>query len=322
MCRLCAQHIATSKERRVIVADTFTTKLGLRQYDPLLNYDVNKISADMLKIDNAMGTVICTSTTRPSTGLFDGLTIYETDTKLTYYRVSGSWVTNTIPPMQAVANAAARDALTGLWNGRQVWRTDKGWVETYDGTAWRVPNSQRVAALADITHPLPGQLAILSTNDIEYRFVTSVWTAIRYTNAPPRIEQRHNAATQATGASTPYKVLFDTNLTAGVGITYSAGNFFFGIGGVYNFTSSLRVSAASEFYMWFARSGTSTDNQAKDSKPSGNGLNKSTSGFVRVAASEQWSVFVWSGVNINIVRESAGANDYPPYFSAHYVCPL
>jgi hypothetical protein len=303
------------------VADTLTSK-GLILLDPNLAYDVTKFNTNFQKTNDLMGTIICTSLTRPSTGLYDGMTIYETDTKLTYYRSSGAWVTNAIPPMQAVANAAARDALTGLWNGRQVWRTDKGWVETYDGTAWRVPNSQRVAALADITHPLPGQLAILSTDDVEYRYVTSVWTAIRYTNTLPLIERRHNAASQATGASAAYKVLFDTVVTAGVGITYTTGNFFFGIGGVYNFTSSIRLSAASELYMWFARSSVSTDNRAKDSKPGTTGLNKSISGSVRVQPSDQWSVYVWSGTNVNIVRESGATDDQPPYFSAHYIRPL
>ena len=301
------------------MADTFTPKLSLRQYDPLLNYDVTKLSADMLKIDNAIGTVICTSTTRPSTGLFNGLTIYETDTKLTYVYNGGSWVGEAPPPIPVVANVTARDALTGNWKGRQVWRDDMGWLETYDGTAWRVPNHTPVNNLADVTHPATGQLVISKANWVEYRWSGAGWQRIRLAIPAPVIERRHNAASQATGAGSAYKVLFDTSLKTGVDITYSAGNFTYDRAGAYFFTTSLRVSAASEFYIWFSRSSANNNNQAKDSKPGGSGLNKATSGIVHVAAGEAWSVFVWSSVSVNIVRESADGNDYPPYFSARYI---
>lgn len=303
------------------MADTFTSKLGLRQYDASLNYDVSKFSADNLLIDNAFGTVICTSGTRPSTGLFNGMTLWETDTRRFVVRVAGVWTP--VPNVCTIADAAARTAITAPYDGMVIYRQDTDWLEIYDGAAWRVPNGARTTSLALITNPVSQQNAILTTDSIEYRWDgVSTWNAIRYCGPAPCIERRHNASTQPTGAGSAYKVLFDTSLTAGVDITYASGNFTFARSGRYLFTTSLRLSAVSELYIWFARSGVNNDNQAKDSKPAGTGLNKGTSGVVRVTAAQDWSVFVWSSLNIDIIRESANANDYPPYFSAHYLGPL
>lgn len=299
------------------MADTATSK-GLILLDPNLAYDVTKFNTNFQKTNDIVGTIICTSGTRPSTGLFDGMTIYETDTKLTYYRSSGAWVTNTIPPMEAVASLAARNALTGLWPGRQVWRTDMGWVETYDGTAWRVPSGTAVNALADVTNPLTGQLFVDKSTWVENRWSGAGWQRIRLSIPAPYVERRHAAASQATGAGAAYKVLFDTQINSPVDVTYAAGDFTFARQGIYNFTASIRVSAPSELYMWFARSASNNDNRAKDSKPGGTGSNKGISGEIRVAAGEAWALYVWSGVSVNIVKESANANDYPPYITARY----
>lgn len=305
------------------MADTFTPKLLLRQYDPLLNYDVSKLSADMLKIDNAFGTVICTSTTRPSTGLFNGLTIYETDTGRTLIYNAGGWRFETAYILP-VASAAARNALTPVWDGMQIYRTDKDWTETYDGTAWRVPNGVNTAALADITHPVTGQYAVLTTDNLEYRYNGTGWDGVRLVAPHPVIERRLNAST-ATGAATNFLIPFDTSITTGVGITYNSGtkDFTFTRAGRYFAAASVRRDANSEFYLWFAKSGASAGNRGKDSQPTGGGLNRATAAAIRIAAGETWGVYCWSSPGVNLVRESGStSDDYAPYVSFNYLGPL
>ena len=159
------------------MADTFTTKLALRQYDPLLNYDVNKFSADNLKIDNAFGTVICTSSTRPSTGLYDGLTLWETDTKRFTVRVSGAWVP--VPGRVIVADQTARTAIVAPYDGMQIWRQDRDWEEIYDGAAWRVQGVAKGASIADlasaITSPYTDQIATATDINMLCRYDGTNW---------------------------------------------------------------------------------------------------------------------------------------------------
>lgn len=96
--------------------------------------DIDKINDNMKKIDTAIGFVVCTSGTRPSTP-FTGQSIIETDTRNTMYWNGTRWV-----PMDALPNAAtdiARDALYPVpVAGNRVYRTDTGATQAYNGTAW------------------------------------------------------------------------------------------------------------------------------------------------------------------------------------------
>lgn len=173
------------------MADTFTSKLALRQYDAGLNYDVSKLSADMLKIDNAMGAVICTSTTRPSTGLFDGMTLWETDTKSFVVRVSAAWVR--VPQRIIVADQTARDAIAVKYDGMIVYRQDFDWQEIYDGAAWRVQGQMSVNALSDITNPITGQTCTLRSDNYLYRWSGSAWIAAQSLSNTSYIEYNRTA---------------------------------------------------------------------------------------------------------------------------------
>jgi hypothetical protein len=173
------------------MADTFTPKLGLRQYDAALNYAVSKFSADNLLIDNAIGTVICTSTTRPSTSLFNGMQLWETDTQRFVVRVAGAWVAASANPI-IVANQAARDAITTKYDGQTVYRQDTDWLEIYDGAAWRVQGHVPTSALANITNPMAGQTCLLTTENMVYRWTGSAWLA-SYAAGGITTSTRHNA---------------------------------------------------------------------------------------------------------------------------------
>lgn len=161
------------------MADTFTPKVGARQYDPTLFYDVNKISADNLLFDNAIGTVICTSTTRPSTGLFNGMTLWETDTRRLVVRSGGAWVV--VPSLITVADGTARDAITTKYDGQMVYRQDRDWSEVYDGGAWRVVGVAHCASVADrdavITSPYTGQLCVTIDTGTVWQRVSGAWTS-------------------------------------------------------------------------------------------------------------------------------------------------
>lgn len=68
--------------------------------------------------------------------------------------------------------------------GMRIWRSDRGWYETYDGTAWRVDGVAIATSTADrdaaVTSPKSGQLAVTTDRDIlwQYDGVTSAWVPI------------------------------------------------------------------------------------------------------------------------------------------------
>lgn len=80
-----------------------------------------------------------------------------------------------------VADATARAALTP-YDGRQIYRQDRDWVEVYDGTAWRVQgvaiatNATDRDSASGITSPYTGQLCLLTADGLLYRYTGSAWT--------------------------------------------------------------------------------------------------------------------------------------------------
>lgn len=68
--------------------------------------------------------------------------------------------------------------------GLRIWRSDRGWYETHDGTAWRVDNVAICSSTADrdsaVTSPKSGQLAVTTDSDVlwQYDGATAAWVAI------------------------------------------------------------------------------------------------------------------------------------------------
>ncbi|WP_414943302.1 hypothetical protein [Amycolatopsis sp. cmx-11-32] len=104
-----------------------------------------------------------------------------------------------------VANLTERAALPAV-PGLTIYRRDKGWTEVYNSTlgTWQCQGTVTAGALADITHPFAGQLAILTTDNILYRWTGSAWNAtISLVNAAaPRGVVAYGAHTGAGGTST------------------------------------------------------------------------------------------------------------------------
>lgn len=75
-----------------------------------------------------------------------------------------------------VPDRAARDAIVNPYEGLTIYRRDRKWLEYFDATAWRVIGSVQVAALTDISDPIPGQLVIFGATP--YRFDGVVWLPV------------------------------------------------------------------------------------------------------------------------------------------------
>lgn len=180
------------------MADTLTAKLQLKMPAVGDFYDVGKFNFNSQKIDDSLGVVICTAGTRPSSP-WTGLQIYETDTKFTLIWTGAAW-TQTFGHLTLAASAAARPSGAALYNGLTIWRTDKKWLETYDGTAWRTNHYQVTTALADITNPITGQRALLTTDGFEYRWNGSAWLLVTGTSVS---DYQDTSGTTTSGTYVP-----------------------------------------------------------------------------------------------------------------------
>jgi hypothetical protein len=136
----------------------------------------------------------------------------------------------------------------------------------------------------------------------------------------PNIERRHNAS-QAISATTNTKVPFDTSLNAGSGITYTGGttrSFTFSTSGVYSFSTSIRTDANAGLYVWFAPTSTATDDRGKNAATGGVSLG--TSATFRITAADVFSVWMWSSIGLNLIREAGTGR--APWISIEYLGPL
>jgi len=208
--------------------------------------------------------------------------------------------------------------------GMTIDRLDLGWQERHDGTAWRAPNGVTTTALSSITHPLTGQTAVLSSDQLEYRWSGSSWQATRYVAPAPVLQRRNNTPTPVP-AATNTRVPWDTEMTDPRGISYSAANrsFTFARAGRYTIDASIRVDTLTTLYLWAAKTaGTGTGNRGKTA--ASQVLNLGMSAKIRVlAGAEEWSVWMWSALANNLVRESTtDGESVAPWIHVSYDGPL
>lgn len=101
---------------------TLTTRLSLSKPDTTDNVDIAVLNANSDKLDAAVGSFMCTSTTRPSTP-FNGQQIFETDTTNQYIwsSATGSWFRLGGTPSATVVTLASATVPTGwlLCDGTQ-----------------------------------------------------------------------------------------------------------------------------------------------------------------------------------------------------------
>jgi hypothetical protein len=118
-----------------------------------------------------------------------------------------------------VANATERAAIANPYDGIAIYRRDLDWVETYDGGAWRAPQWCVTAALANITNPFTGQMALLTTDNVAYRWTGAAWVAT-FAGTDIGGEWRDARTTPAINTGST-KLQFATNVYAANGITFN-----------------------------------------------------------------------------------------------------
>jgi len=176
---------------------TFTSRLGLQMDADTENYDVDVVNGNSLKIDANIGVVMCTSATRPSTP-YDGQQIYETDTG--FQGIWRSAISTWTSPRATMFSSSIRPTV-GLYEGFTFYRTDRDWLETWDGGSWRVQNvaiCSNPADLSAVDFPKSGQLAVTVDRDVlwQYDGVTSSWVPMG-----PRLVKRHRRTTTSAGST-------------------------------------------------------------------------------------------------------------------------
>lgn len=123
-----------------------------------------------------------------------------------------------------VANGAARP-VTGLYNGYPVYRQDKAFMEFYNGAgSWRLRQFSLVGALADVDYPVGGQVVVLATDLMMYRYDAGLagWLAFQHT-VPGGGHARYLVASGHANipASTVTKVAFNTAESTTTDVTQS-----------------------------------------------------------------------------------------------------
>lgn len=149
--------------------------------------------------------------------------------------------------VDVVPDVASRPT-TGLFNGRAIYRSDKGFMEFYDlaATKWRVRGHVTVDALGDITDPVAGQTVLLTTDSMIYRYTGSAWLAVLHT-APgggyakyTRHAAQSNAFVAAQWTRQAFNIAVDT--TPDVTANGSFNQFTFVRGGVWDVDASVRAN--------------------------------------------------------------------------------
>lgn len=107
-----------------------------------------------------------------------------------------------------IASTGERAAIAAPYEGMTIYRTDRDWIEIYDGAAWRVQGVAVCTSTADrdsaITNPYSGQLAQITTGGdplFQYDGGTSAWVQIAGPNLPRGIIARHLRTTNGTATT-------------------------------------------------------------------------------------------------------------------------
>jgi hypothetical protein len=115
-------------------------------------------------------------------------------------------------------------------NGQAYWRTDKNFMEVWDGTNWRVQGVVVVSTLSDITTPTTGQMVIHSGDAYRmWQYDGSTWVQSgQMTNQTQGGEWTNTSGSaQSLAASGATKVSFPNRVVgSGTGITVSGGNTY------------------------------------------------------------------------------------------------
>lgn len=93
-----------------------------------------------------------------------------------------------------VGSVSARDELVP-YVGMGVYRTDKNFVEFWTGSTWQPRGAVVVDDLGDVTDPITGQMAMLSTDGVLYRWNGNAWSEYRGKAQPRGVIARYKRTT-------------------------------------------------------------------------------------------------------------------------------
>jgi hypothetical protein len=177
----------------------FTSRYNLQKDLTTENYDVEVVNANLDKIAQNLGAIICTSLTRPSSPV-EGMIIFETDSRKTYVYQGGSWWQERAG---IYSGPTASRPTVGLYEGYPYYNTERDWLEIYDGAAWRISGTAICTSVADrnsvITSPVSGQLVVTTDNDTlwQYDGATAAWVCM----AAKGVIARGNRTSASSGVS-------------------------------------------------------------------------------------------------------------------------
>ncbi|WP_143254246.1 hypothetical protein [Amycolatopsis keratiniphila] len=217
-----------------------------------------------------------------------------------------------VVPVASLTERAALPAVPGL----TIYRRDKGWTEVYNSTAgtWQCQGTVTTGALADITHPYTGQLAILTTDNYMYRWTGSAWVVVaNVSGTTPGGDWELGDQ----GIGTPTLLTNWSVVTPPVGLSLAAGVFTVNVPGWWHVTCSVRFNnATADKYVFVA--GTGPGNVwGKDSTSAA--ANSQAIATKKLVAGQQFRCYAYAGSPSTAVHEGAG--DDVPGVSAVWLGP-
>lgn len=272
---------------------------------------------------------LCTSGTRPgSTLTFGGFRIFETDTFNSLVRngANSAWIA--VSP-QNVADVTARNALPSPYDGLTCYRRDRGWVEVYDGGAWRVRTTAVCSSVADrdgasgITNPYNGQTAFTTDTNTTWTRASGAWVE---TPNQPRAQMTQTVAqsipNNAFTAMTFSTEEFDshnghsTSLNTSRYTAQRAGKY------VFNGGPSFGPNATGGRGTWWAKNGTAVNGSQILIPNNGAGLSTNVPGrgvFVDMAINDYVELFAYQNSG-GALSSNAGGSDNS-LFNVFYIGP-
>lgn len=216
-----------------------------------------------------------------------------------------------------VASATER-ALIGAADGMQIYRSDKDWVEIYEGGAgaWRVQSVPITANLADITAPVANQLVLLSTDGMVYRYTGSVWRGVMHTLDGAGQARYITTAVQTLPNTTDTKIEFPTPDYTSADFTISGNNTITcNRAGLISVAASIRMGAGAgtgEVFTFIGDGSNSTVRYAIDSKFSTSAISMTLADQFRVAVGTTFSLYTWqsSGTTRDTDVSAAGGSNH------------
>ena len=118
-----------------------TPRLGLVKPDPEDLYSLSVWNGNSDKLDAAVGVIVCTSSTRPSTP-WNGMSIYETDTQALKVWDGDSWEGNSPGILIGLSSAKPNP----VQPNQMFYEIDTGLTVVWNGTTWLRINPGLIAA--------------------------------------------------------------------------------------------------------------------------------------------------------------------------------